>query len=115
MSGPLRSDDDDPRPQQMTEDPDRYFGEAWERSRQEVLAERSGQSSTSTVSGTAATLAPGIVEMSLRGDEQDVERLVASMRAKGLVMFRADSAGTKDGNRAGYRYFSVEVPRDADG
>ena len=102
MSGPLRSEDDDPRAQRMIEDPDRYFGEAWERTRREVLAERGG--------GKPAVLAPGIVAMSLRGASEDVERVLVVLRAAGVIVRRHDSRGTRSGNAAGFRYYTVEVP-----
>jgi hypothetical protein len=34
------------------------------------------------------------------------------MREMGIVVWRSNSRGTQAGNGAGYRYFSVEVPRD---
>jgi len=82
----------------------RYSREAWEETRREALAERSGATSP-------VTLAPGIVKMSLRGGDGDVEKLVAAMRAAGIVVWRGDSSGTRAGNQAGYRYFTVEVPK----
>ena len=61
-----------------------------------------------------AVLGPGIVEMSLRGADEDVERILDALRAGGAVVRRRDTCGTRTGNRAGYRYYSAEVPRDAD-
>jgi len=106
VSGPLRSEDDDPRPQQMVEDPAGYFADARARRGREVRAEHAGEEKP-------ATLIAGVVKMSLRGATEDVERLVAAMRAAGIVVWRADSSGTKSGNVAGFQYFSVEVPQDA--
>jgi hypothetical protein len=53
--------------------------------------------------------------MSLRGTDEDVDRLVTAMREMGIVVWRGNSPGTQSGNRAGYDYFSVEVPRGTGG
>jgi hypothetical protein len=93
---------------------DRYSADSWEQTRREARAAdpppRPGGASHSP-----ATLVPGIVQMSLRGTDQDVELLVTAMRKMGIVVWRGNSPGTQDGNRAGYNYFSVEVPRDTRG
>lgn len=57
-----------------------------------------------------STLGPGIVEMSLRGTDEDVEALVAKLRHEGIQVWRRESRGTRSGNVAGYRYFTVEIP-----
>lgn len=96
-------------------DPGRYSAEAWEQTRQEARAADAPPRLAGS-NDSAATLVPGIVRMSLRGDPADVERLVAAMRGIGIVVWRGDSAGTKGGNRAGFHYFTVEVPPgDGDG
>jgi hypothetical protein len=89
----------------MVDDPEGYFAAARMRREREITSE----------AHKPAILAPGIVKMSVRGDEQDVERLIAKMRTEGIRVWRADSSGTRSGNEAGFQYFSVEVPRDADG
>lgn len=113
----LRSEDDDWRGNAMAANPTRYFDEAWERGEQEVLAERAADGApTRRPIRPRTTLGPGIVEMSLRGnDDTDIERLVAAMRGAGIVVWRVPERFLKDGHDVGYRYFSVEVPRDADG
>lgn len=105
MSDELRVTDDDERPRQMTERPSAYFSAARARAERYVAAE----------TRKPATLAPGIVAMSLRGGTQDVERVIAAIRAAGGKVFRANSRGTRSGNQAGYQYFSVEIPKVVDG
>lgn len=61
-----------------------------------------------------ATLVRGVVEMSLRGASEDVERLVKAMRDMGIAVWRVPVRALQDGRAAGYEYFSVEVPRDTD-
>jgi hypothetical protein len=112
VSGSVRAEDDDQRPEQMQADPDRYFGEAWERSKADVLAERSSQPPDRR---SPSTLVPGIVAMSLRGDQADLEQIIAILKAADLELWRADSHGTRSGNRAGFRYFTVKVRDDRDG
>lgn len=63
----------------------------------------------------ATVVAAGVVEMSLRGASEDVERLVEKMRTEGIPVWRVPVQALADGRTAGYEYFSVEVPRDADG
>lgn len=99
MSG-VRAEDNDRRAEEMVEDPDRYFSRARIRAQQETRAP----------ARKPAVLAPGIVAMSLRGDKQDVERLVAAMREMGVVVWRIPDRGLQGGREAGYAYFSAEVP-----
>lgn len=64
----------------------------------------------------ATVVAAGVVEMSLRGASADVERLVERMRTEGgIPVWRVPVHALQDGREAGYEYFSVNVPRDADG
>lgn len=94
----------------------RYTVESWERTRQEARSRGAEIPPQRTGSGhSPTTLGPGVVEMSLRGAHEDVEKLVTAMRDMGIVVWRADSRGTNSGNLSGYRYFSVEVPRDTGG
>lgn len=91
----------------------RYSAGAWEQTRRDARkAEPPRQASSSH---SPATLAPGIVEMSLRGDGSDVERLLELMHGAGVKAWRTNSSGTRDGNRAGFQYFSIEVPRGSGG
>jgi hypothetical protein len=92
----------------------RYSAEAWEQTRWEALGQPAAHAPPRQAgsSHSPATLAPGIVEMSLRGDDSDVGRLLKLMDAAGVKAWRTNSTGTRDGNRAGFQYFSVEVPRD---
>jgi hypothetical protein len=95
----------------------RYSADAWEQTRREAR-ERPTSEAPPRQAGSShspATLAPGIVEMSLRGDDSDVERLLKLMDAAGVKAWRTNSTGTRDGNRVGFQYFSVEVPRGSDG
>ena len=95
----------------------RYSADAWERTRQEARERPAAEAPPRQASGShsSATLAPGIVEMSLRGDDQDALAVVAALRGRGFKVWVTDSNATRSGNRAGYRYFSVEVPRGSDG
>lgn len=92
----------------------RYSAESWERTKRDALEDRAAEPPPRQVgsSHSPATLAPGIVEMSLRGDDSDIEQILERLRGVGIKAWRANSAGTQDGNRAGYLYYSVEVPRD---
>lgn len=92
-------------------DPGRYSAESWEQTRREARAAEPPPRPVSS-SHAPATLVPGIVRMSLRGDPADVEWVVAAIEAAGAKVWRGDSPGTKDGNRAGFRYFTVQVDRD---
>lgn len=92
----------------------RYSAEAWDRTRQEALGDREPEAPPRQAgsSHSPSTLVPGVVEMSLRGDDKDALAVVASLRGAGFKAWVTDSNATRSGNRAGYRYFSVEVPRD---
>ena len=96
----------------MSGDPGRYSPDSWERTRQEALEARS----TGPVSpgwerdSSPATLVPGIVRMSLRGGQADVEHVITMIEQAGAKVWRGDSPGTTSGNQAGHRYFTVEVP-----
>lgn len=63
----------------------------------------------------ATVVAAGVVEMSLRGTSEDVERLAAAMRKRGIPVWRVPVQALNDGRAAGYEYFSAQVPRDTDG
>lgn len=107
----IRSRDDDHRGDRMGEQG--YWDAAWERSEAEVLAERAAQPPADLGdSRRLSTLGPGIVAMSLRGDDEDVEVVVAALRGCGFKVWVSDSHATEEGNRLGYRYYSVEVPAD---
>jgi hypothetical protein len=101
VNGPLRVEDDDSRPQRMTADPGGYFDRARMRAEREIASQ----------DRKPATLGPGVVEMSLRGAEEDVERLVEAMRAAGVKVWRVNDVGLRGGRGAGYSYFSLEVPQ----
>lgn len=92
-------------------DQGRYSAAAWERTRQEARAAEASPRPASS-GHSPATLVPGIVRMSLRGDPADVERFVAAIEKTGVKVFRGDSPGTRSGNQAGFRYFTVQVDRN---
>jgi hypothetical protein len=94
--------------------PGRYSAESWDRTRRDALERPAAQAPPRQAGSghSPATLAPGIVEMSLRGDNSDIERLLKLMDAAGVKAWRTNSAGTRGGNRVGFQYYSVEVPRD---
>lgn len=99
----------------MDGDQGRYSAEVWEQTRQEARAAEPPQRPASG-SRTPATLVPGVVRMSLRGGDKDMLAIVAALRGRGLKVWVGDSPGTRDGNDAGFRYFTVEVPPgDGDG
>jgi hypothetical protein len=95
----------------------RYSADAWDRTKREALERPAAEPPLrqAGASHSPATLAPGIVEMSLRGSDSDVERLLKLMDDAGMRAWRTNSSGTRDGNRVGYSYYSVEVPRDGHG
>jgi hypothetical protein len=54
--------------------------------------------------------------MSLRGDPADVEQVVTAIERAGAKVWRGDSPGTRSGNQAGFRYFTIQIlPGDGDG
>ena len=101
----------------MDGDRDRYSAEAWEQTRQEALAARTADPPPRPAGSghSPATLVPGIVRMSLRGDSSDVERFITAIEDADFKVWRGDSPGTMDGNQAGFRYFTVQVPGVRDG
>lgn len=92
----------------------RYSAERWEETRQEARAAEPPPRPASD-SHSPATLVPGIVRMSLRGDDEDTLAIVAALRGRGFKVWVGDSPGTKGGNEAGFRYFTVKVRDDRDG
>jgi hypothetical protein len=107
----LWAEDSDDRPERMTRDPACYFGSAWAESKREVLAEQSG-AEASPPKSSRSTLVPGVLEVSLRGSREDVDAALDVMRSAGLRVWRTSSPGTRSGNAAGYRYFTLELPSD---
>lgn len=89
----------------------RYSRGAWERSKAEAEASQPLPPPRHAAAGVVATLVSGVAEMSLRGySDREVDVTVAALRAAGFGVWRSNSSGTKSGNAAGYRYFTVRVP-----